>query len=57
MRAGIVQHRSSDSHDLDPFYDHVLAGLEETLELLVNFYWQNKPRSAEAAALGLRKVA
>ena len=30
---------------------------EETLELLVNFYWQNKPRSAEAAALGLRKVA
>lgn len=32
LRAGIVQHRSSDSHDLDPFYDHVLAGLEETLD-------------------------
>lgn len=32
LRAGIVQHRSSDSLDLDPFYDHVLAGLEETLD-------------------------
>jgi ParB/RepB/Spo0J family partition protein len=30
---------------------------EETLELLVNYYWENKPRTAEAAALGLRKVA
>lgn len=30
---------------------------EETLELLLNFYWQNKPHAAQAAALGLRKVA
>ncbi len=32
LRVGLVQHRSSDSNDLDPFYDHVLAGLEETLD-------------------------
>lgn len=30
---------------------------EETLERLIDFYWQHKPDAGQAAALGLRKVA
>jgi hypothetical protein len=30
---------------------------EETLERLINFYWENKPRAGMGAALGLKRVA
>ncbi|WP_313662840.1 substrate-binding domain-containing protein [Cellulosimicrobium cellulans] len=33
FRAGLVQHRSRDSHDLNPFFAHLVAGMEESLEV------------------------